>query len=213
MGQKVNPTGFRLGITENWRSTWFAGKSYAQDLHADICIRKFLMKKLRKSGVSHVDINRTHDKVSVVINTSKPGMVIGRKGALIETLTKSVQKLSDVKVEVLIQEIKKPELSAKIIAENIAMQLEGRVHFRRAMKFAITNATRSGLVKGIKIRVSGRLGGSDMARTEEYKEGRIPLHTLRAHINYAAAEALTTYGITGVKVWVYHDGDESRASQ
>ncbi len=203
MGQKVNPIGIRIGINKDWRSSWYAGKNYAANLHVDLAIRDYIHRKLKKSGISHVDIDRFHDKVNVVIHTSKPGMVIGKKGSIIETLTKDVQNITDIKVNVMIQEVKKPELSATIIAESIAQQLEGRVHFRRAMKFAITNATRSGLVKGIKIRCAGRLGGADIARTEEYKEGRIPLHTLKAIIDFGTARALTTYGIIGIKVWVF----------
>ena len=202
MGQKVSPTGFRLGITEDWRSRWYAGKDYAKTLENDIAIRKFLDKQLARASVSRVDIERAGDKIKVTITTARPGVVIGKKGAEIDALRKKLEKVADGPVSIDVVEVKRPELDAELIAQSVAEQLEGRVAFRRAMRKAVQSAMKSG-AKGIKTAVSGRLGGADIARSEGYHEGSIPLQTLRANIDYGFAEAKTTYGRIGVKVWVY----------
>jgi len=215
MGQKVNPIGFRLGIIKNWNSVWFVDKkNYAKALHEDLLIRKYINefnygidKKSRIKGssaeISDIQIFRKPDRVTVVINTSRPGVVIGVDGKIIQQITKKVSDITSSKVDVKIKEIKRPEINATLIAENIAKQLVGRFPFRRVMKKAITEAKKAG-VAGIRVQCSGRLGGADMARTEWYREGRIPLHTLRADIDYGIATAFTTYGTTGVKVWIFH---------
>lgn len=204
MGQKIHPVGFRLSVTRNWSSKWYANKrDFAGMLLQDIQIREFLKKKLKQAAVSRIVIERPAKSVKVSIFTARPGVVIGRKGEDIEVLKKEIQKLvGGLPAHVSIQEVKKPELDAQLIGDSIAQQLEKRVAFRRAMKRAIQTAMRSG-AQGIKIECSGRLNGIEIARSEWFREGRVPLHTLRADIDYATSEALTTYGIIGIKVWVY----------
>ena len=203
MGQKVNPHGIRVGVIKGWDSRWYAeGPEFADCLVEDYNIRKFLKKKLYNSGVSEIDIERASDKVKVILYTAKPGVVIGKGGAEIEKIKKSLEKMTGKKMLVDIKEVKRPDKDAQLVAENIAQQLENRVAFRRAMKSCMGRATKAGAL-GIKTAVSGRLGGADMARTEFYSEGTIPLQTLRADIDYGFAEADTTYGKVGVKVWIY----------
>ncbi|MBY0469682.1 30S ribosomal protein S3 [bacterium] len=203
MGQKVNPIGFRLGITRTWDSRWFAKKDYAELLHEDIKLREHLKAKLFSAGIARIEIERAANRVTINVHTARPGIVIGKKGSGVESLKADVQKLSGNKVELNIIEVKKPEANATLIAENVASQLEKRVAFRRAMKKCMTAAFKQG-IKGIKVRVSGRLGGAEIARTEWYSEDSVPLHTLRANVDYGTAEARTTYGVIGVKTWVYH---------
>ena len=205
MGQKVYPTGFRLGITENWRSRWFADKNYAETLGNDLEIRKYLKKRLSRAAVSRVEIERAGDKVKIIIFTARPGIVIGKKGSEIDTLRHDLEKVVGVEkghLSVDVIEIKRPELDAALVAQSVAEQLEGRVAFRRAMRKAVQTARKSG-AKGIRIQCSGRLGGAEMGRREWYREGRVPLHTLRAKIDYGTAVAHTTMGACGVKVWIY----------
>ncbi|MCL7487918.1 MAG: 30S ribosomal protein S3 [Desulfobulbaceae bacterium] len=202
MGQKVNPIGLRLNITRTWESIWYAGKDYARNLYEDQEIRKYLKKRLYHAGVSRIVIERTGEKLRVKLFTARPGIVIGKKGAEIETLKSDIEKRFGRESLIDIQEVRRPEADAQLVAENIAMQLERRVAFRRAMKKSINSALRFG-VQGIKISCAGRLGGAEMSRTEWFKEGRVPLHTLRADIDYGTAEAKTTYGIIGVKVWIF----------
>ena len=203
MGQKVNPNGLRLGINRTWDSRWFADADYGDKLLADIEIRKFLNKKLAAAGISRIVIERPAKKASVTIYCARPGVVIGKKGQDIETLKKDLVKLADgAEVSVNIVEVRKPETDAKLVAENIAQQLEKRISFRRAMKRAVQSALRQG-AEGIKVSCGGRLGGAEIARTEWYLEGRVPLHTLRADIDYGYATAHTAYGTCGVKVWIY----------
>ena len=203
MGQKVNPIGLRLGINRTWDSRWYSGKAeYGTLLHEDIKIREELMKQLKQAAVSKIIIERPHKKCRVTIHSARPGVVIGKKGADIEKLRKSVAKLTDSDVVINIVEIRKPELDAQLVAESISQQLERRVAFRRAMKRAVQSAMRLG-AEGIRINCSGRLGGAEIARMEWYREGRVPLHTLRAKIDYGTASARTTFGACGVKVWVY----------
>jgi small subunit ribosomal protein S3 len=203
MGQKVNPIGLRLGINRTWDSRWYAGKNeYGTLLHEDMKIRKELMTSLKQAAVSKIVIERPHKKCRVTVHSARPGVVIGKKGADIEKLRKSVAKLTDSDVVINIVEIRKPELDATLVAESIAQQLERRVAFRRAMKRAVQSAVRLG-AQGIRINCSGRLGGAEIARMEWYREGRVPLHTLRADVDYGFTEAKTTYGIIGVKVWVF----------
>ena len=205
MGQKVHPTGFRLGTTEEWRSRWYADKDYASKLGNDLAIRKFLNKRLARAALSRVDIERAGDKVKVIIFTARPGIVIGKKGAEIDTLRADLEKIDQVgkgQVNVDVIEIKRPELDANLVAQSIAEQLEGRVAFRRAMRKSVQSARKSGAL-GIRIQCSGRLNGAEMGRREWYREGRVPLHTLRAVISYGEATAHTTMGACGVKVWIY----------
>lgn len=202
MGQKVNPHGLRVGIIKTWDSKWYADKDYEKFLLEDIKIREFIKKKLYATGISRVEIERAANRARVTIHTAKPGMVIGRGGTNIEVLKKEVKKFTDSQVDINIQEIKHPDTDATLVAENIASQLERRIAFRRAMKQSVTRTMRLG-VKGIKVQVGGRLGGAEIARSEGYREGSIPLHTLRADIDYGTAEAHTTYGRIGVKVWIY----------
>jgi len=202
MGQKVNPHGLRIGIIKTWDSIWFAQEEYKANLHEDILIRSMLKKKFKRAGVVRVVIERFPEKINVNIHTVRPGVVIGQKGANIEALKKDFKTAISKPVNVSIVEVKKPETVAQVVAETIAQQLEQRMPFRRVMKQALRGAMRGG-VEGVKIMLSGRLNGADMARTEQYKDGRVPLHTLRARIEYGFAEALTTYGIIGVKVWTY----------
>ena len=203
MGQKVHPTGIRLGITKPWVATWYANtKEYAGQLDGDIKVRQYLTKELKNASVSKITIERPAKSIKVTIHTARPGVVIGKKGADVEKLRNVVAKLTGVPAQINIAEIRKPELDAQLVADSISSQLERRVMFRRAMKRAVQNAMRVG-AKGIKVEVSGRLGGAEIARSEWYREGRVPLHTLRADIDYATSEALTTYGIIGVKVWIF----------
>lgn len=203
MGQKVNPIGLRLGINRTWDSRWYADtKDYGGLLHEDLKIRDFIKKRCAAAGVSRVIIERPHRKCRVTIHTARPGVIIGKKGADIENLRKEVAKLTDSELHLNIVEIRKPEIDAQLLAENIAQQLERRVAFRRAMKRAVQNAMRMGAL-GIRINAGGRLGGAEIARVEWYREGRVPLHTLRADIDYAHAEAKTAYGICGIKVWIF----------
>ena len=206
MGQKVHPVGIRLGISTDWNAKWYASKKdFANLLNADIAVREFLRKKLAAANVSRIQIERPTGSANVTIHTARPGVVIGKKGADIEVLRKEVAKIIGLhvnSVKVNIEEIRKPELDAKLVAESISQQLERRVMFRRAMKRAIQNTMRMG-AQGIKIKIGGRLNGAEIARSEMYHEGRVPLHTLRANIDYGTHEALTTYGILGIKVWIY----------
>lgn len=202
MGHKVNPIGLRLGINRTWDSRWFAGKDYASLLHDDLKLREFLAKRLKQAGVSRIVIERPAKRARVTIHTARPGVVIGKKGADIEKLRLDLSKMTGGDVSLNILEIRKPEIDAKLVAENIAQQLERRVAFRRAMKRAVQNAMRLG-AQGIRINCSGRLGGAEIARMEWYREGRVPLHTLRADIDYGEATAVTTYGTCGVKVWIF----------
>ena len=205
MGQKVQPTGFRLGTTENWRSRWYADKDYAETLGNDIKIRRFLEKRLANAALSRTEIERAGDKVKVTIYTGRPGIVIGKKGAEIDVLRHDLEKIAGVpqgQLTVDVIEIKRPELDANLVAQSIAEQLEGRIAFRRAMRKAVQSARKAG-AKGIRIQCSGRLGGAEMGRREWYREGRVPLHTLRAKIDYGQATARTTMGACGVKVWIY----------
>ena len=203
MGQKVSPTGFRLGITEEWRSRWSADKDYAKNLANDLAIRKFLDKQLARAAVSKIEIERAGDKIKIIVTTARPGVVIGKKGAEIDSLRKKLEKVANGPVSIEVVEVKRPELDAALIAQSVAEQLEGRVAFRRAMRKAVQSARKSG-AKGIRIQCSGRLGGAEMSRREWYREGRVPLHTLRAKIDYGFATAATTMGSIGVQVWVYH---------
>ena len=202
MGQKVNPIGLRLGIVKTWESRWYAGKNYADYILEDYKIRKFVKNKLHHAGISKVEIERSSKHIRLRVFTSRPGIVIGKKGAEISQLKKEIENKVSHEVMIDIQEVRKPEIDAQLVAENVALQIERRVAFRRAMKRGVSSAMRFG-AKGIKIICSGRLGGAEMARTEWYKEGRIPLHTLRADIDYGFIEARTTYGIIGVKVFIF----------
>ena len=203
MGQKVHPTGMRLGIVKDHTSTWYAaGPAYADKLHTDLIVREYIQKRLAQASVSRIEIERPAQTARITIHTARPGIVIGKKGEDVERLRRELTKMMGVPVHVNIEEIRKPELDAYLVAQNVAQQLERRVQFRRAMKRVMQNAMRLG-AEGIKVRVAGRLGGAEIARAENYHEGRVPLHTLRADIDYATAEALTTYGIVGVKVWIF----------
>lgn len=203
MGQKVNPNGMRLGIIRDWRSTWYAdSSSYASKLIEDIRVREFLHKKLATAAVSKIQIERPAQNAKVTIHTARPGIVIGKKGEDVEKLRKELNKMMGIPVQINIEEIRKPELDAKLVADSVAQQLEKRVMFRRAIKKAMQGAMKSGAV-GVKVMVSGRLGGAEIARSEWSREGRVPLQTFRADVDYSTAEALTTYGIIGVKVWIY----------
>ena len=202
MGQKVNPHGLRVGVIKDWDSKWYAEDNFADNLVEDYNIRKFRKKRLYSAGISRIEMERTTDRLKIIIHTAKPGIVIGKGGAEIENLKKDVQKLTDKKLSIDIKEVKRPDKDAQLVAENIAQQLENRISFRRAMKSCMGRTMKAG-AKGIKTSCSGRLGGADMARTEFYSDGTIPLQTLRADINYGFAEANTTYGKVGVKVWIY----------
>ena len=203
MGQKVHPTGIRLGIVKEWTSKWYAdSKDYANLLFTDMQVRDFLKKKLSQASVSRIQINRPANNANITIHTARPGLVIGKKGEDIDALRSQVSQMMGIPVHISIEEIRKPELDAQLVAESIAQQLERRVMFRRAMKRAVQNSMRLG-AEGIKVNISGRLNGAEIARNEWYREGRVPLHTLRADIDYGFAEALTTYGILGVKVWIF----------
>ena len=202
MGQKVNPHGLRVGIVKDWDAKWYADKDYAANLHEDVLIRNFLKKTLFIAGISRIEIERINKRIKLTIHTAKPGMVIGRGGAGIEDIRKALKRFTDKQIDVNIAEIKQADMDSVLVAENIASQLERRIVFRRAMKQAVGRTMRLG-AKGIKIMVSGRLGGAEIARSESYREGSIPLHTLRANIDYGTAEAHTTYGCIGIKVWIY----------
>jgi len=202
LGQKVHPIGFRLKYIYDWESRWFAKKSYANDLIEDLEIRKIIKSKLKRTGVSKIIIERFGQRMRITIYTARPGMVIGRGGQDVEKLRQEIQKKTKQQIQIDIQEIKEPELDAQLVAENIAIQIEKRISFRRAMKQAVITALRHG-AKGIKVACSGRLGGAEIARTEWYREGQVPLQTMRAEIDYATAEAATTYGRIGVKVWIF----------
>lgn len=202
MGQKVNPIGMRVGIIRDWESKWYADKDYAELLHEDLKVREYITKRLNDASVSKVEIERAANRINISVHTAKPGMVIGKGGTEVEALRKALNQLTNKRVHINIIEIKRADLDAKLVAENIARQLENRVSFRRAQKQAIQRTMRAG-AQGIKTQVSGRLGGADIARAEHYSEGTVPLHTLRADIDYAHAEADTTYGKLGVKVWIY----------
>ncbi len=218
MGQKVHPTGFRLGVVKDHTSIWYAdGTSYADKLYNDLIVRDYIQKRLARASVSRIEIERPAQTARITIHTARPGIVIGKKGEDVERLRAEVLKIMQVPVHINIEEIRKPELDAYLVAQNVAQQLERRVQFRRAMKRVIQNSMRLG-AEGIKVRVAGRLGGAEIARSESYHEGRVPLHTLRADIDYATAEALTTYGILGVKVWIFRgeilgQREESREQQ
>tara|TARA_B100000579_G_C22711978_1_gene795034 strand:- start:219 stop:908 length:690 start_codon:yes stop_codon:yes gene_type:complete len=202
MGQKTNPIGLRLGIIKPWESMWFSEREYSRLLQEDINLRKFLLKKLASAGISKIVIERPAKLAKITVHTSRPGVIIGKKGSDIEKLKKSISKIVSGDISINIVEIKKPELDSQLVADNIAQQLERRIAFRRAMKRAVQSAMRLG-AKGIRVNCSGRLGGAEIARTEWYREGRVPLHTLRAEIDYGVSRANTTYGICGVKVWIF----------
>lgn len=214
MGQKVHPTGIRLGIVKDWSSRWYApSKDFADTLCADIKVRNYLSKKLAAAGISRIQIDRPARNAKITVHTARPGIIIGKSGKEVEVLRDEVNKMLNVPVHISIEEVRKPELDAKLVSETVAQQLEKRVMFRRAMKRVVTTAMRLG-AKGIKICVSGRLGGSEIARSEWYREGRVPLHTLRADIDYGFSEAFTTYGVIGVKVWIFKGeviGDKEQA--
>lgn len=201
MGQKVNPIGLRLGIIKGWDANWFDEKNTPEKLAEDLKIRDYIRKRKKKAGISRIIIERTSKQVRITINTSRPGVIIGRSGKDITQLEEELKKLTGKNIKILISEVKRPELDSILVAENVAQQLEGRISFRRAMKQAVSSAMRMGAV-GIRIMCAGRLGGAEMARTEQYKEGRVPLHTLRADIDYGTATAQTIYGLIGVKVWI-----------
>ena len=203
MGQKVHPTGMRLGIIKDWTSTWYAdSRNYAKFLNTDLQVREYLRKKLANASVSRIQIERPANNARIIIHTARPGIVIGKKGEDIERLRMAVSKMMGVPATISVEEIRKPELDAYLVAESVAQQIERRIMFRRAMKRAVTNTMRLG-AQGIKIHVSGRLNGAEIARSEWYREGRVPLHTLRADIDYGLAEAYTTYGVVGIKVWIF----------
>ncbi len=202
MGQKVNPIGLRLGIVKTWDSRWFGGKNYAEYILEDYKLRKFIKDKLYHAGVSRIEIERSSKRVRLRIYTARPGIVIGKKGAEISQLKKDIEKITDREISIDIQEVRKPEIDAQLVAENVALQITRRVAFRRAMKRGVSSAMRFGAL-GVKIICSGRLGGAEMARTEWYREGRVPLHTLRADIDYGFIDARTTYGVIGVKVFIF----------
>jgi small subunit ribosomal protein S3 len=202
LGQKVHPIGFRLGVIKTWDSKWYAEADYAKFLHEDIAIRKYLKKRLYNSGVSKIEIERAANKTKINIHTARPGLIIGKKGSEVETIKKELSSLTSKEIFINIHEVRKPELDAQLVAENVALQLERRIAFRRAMKKSVTSALKFG-AKGIRITCSGRLGGAEMSRTEWYREGRVPLHTLRADIDYGFAEAMTTYGLIGIKVLIF----------
>jgi small subunit ribosomal protein S3 len=202
MGQKVHPVGFRLGISKTWDSQWYAEKEFSRLLHEDIRIRKYIKSKLNHAGISKITIERAAQKVKINIHTARPGIIIGKRGTEVENLKAELEKTTDKELYLNIQEVRKAEIDSQLVAENIALQLERRVSFRRAMKRSVSSAMKLG-AKGIKITCSGRLAGAEIARTEWYREGRVPLHTLRADIDYGFAESLTTYGLIGVKVWIF----------
>jgi small subunit ribosomal protein S3 len=202
LGQKVNPIGLRLGIVKTWDSRWYAEKVYSKFLQEDILLRRYIKKKLYHAGISKVEIERTANRAKITIRTARPGIIIGQKGVEIEKLQKEIQKMTQREISINIQEVRRVEVDAQLVAENVALQLERRVAFRRAMKKSVTTSLKFG-AQGIKVACSGRLGGAEIARSEWYREGRVPLHTLRADIDYGFTEARTTYGAIGIKVWIY----------
>jgi small subunit ribosomal protein S3 len=202
LGQKVHPIGLRLGINKDWESTWFDEKNYAKKLHEDIIIRNYISSRLSRASIANIEISRTAKKVVVTVHTARPGIVIGRGGSEVESLKKELKKLMAYDVQINVAEIKRPGLKAELVGQNVAQQLEKKVNYRRAIKKSIQSTMSMG-AEGIRVCISGRLNGTDIARSETFREGRVPLHTLRADIDYALVEALTTYGIIGVKVWVY----------
>lgn len=203
MGQKVQPNGFRLGIIRDWSARWYAGKhDYAKNLAQDMAVRKYMKKRLANAAVSRITIDRPAQNINITVHTARPGIVIGKKGEDIDRMRRDISRLTSLPVQLSVEEIRKPELDAILVAESICQQLEKRIMFRRAMKRAVTNAMRLG-AGGVKVMVAGRLNGAEIARTEWYREGRVPLHTLRADIDYGFAEARTTYGVIGVKVWIF----------
>src|SRR5215831_16547691 len=212
MGQKTHPKGFRLGVIENWDSRWFAKRDYSQMLHEDIRLRNFIKKRLYHAGISKVEIERAANKAKINIYTARPGIVIGKKGAEIEKLKSELGRLTKRESFINIHEVRRPDVDAQLVAENVALQLERRVAFRRAMKEAVGRAMRMG-AQGVRVQCAGRLGGAEIARTEWYREGRVPLHTLRADISYGLAEAKTTYGVIGVKVWIFRGEVLSREEE
>ncbi|MGQ0594683.1 MAG: 30S ribosomal protein S3 [Gammaproteobacteria bacterium] len=220
MGQKVHPTGFRLGVIRDWSSRWYAdAKKYADYLNTDLAVREFLRQKLRSASVSAIQIERPANNARIIVHTARPGIVIGKKGEDIEALRREVSRMMGVPVQITVEEIRKPELDSYLVAESVANQLERRIMFRRAMRRAVTNAMRLG-AQGIRVNVAGRLNGAEIARSEWYREGRVPLHTLRADIDYGFAEAKTTYGVIGVKVWIFkgeilggREATETRAAE
>ena len=216
MGQKVHPIGLRLGIIKTWSSKWFSEKQYGEFLHEDLWIRKYLKKNLQHAGIARIDIERAASKVKIHIHTSRPGIVIGKKGSEVDRFKKELELRTKKEIFLNILEVRKPEMDAQLVSENVALQLERRVAFRRAMRKAVSTSLKFGVL-GIKVHCAGRLGGAEMARREWYREGRVPLHTLRADIDYGFAEAKTTYGIIGVKVWIFKGevlpGDESKRKE
>jgi len=217
VGHKVNPYGFRLGVIYPWKSKWYGGRDYAQALHQDVKIRQYITRKLTRAGISNVDIERKGDQIQVFIRTARPGIVIGRKGAEVDRIRKDIEKMTGRRVDVKVEDMNqsaselRPETDAALLAQGTAEQLVGRVSFRRAMRRTVQTATKAGAI-GVRVQCAGRLGGAEMSRREWYREGRVPLHTLRAKIDYGTAEAKTTFGVIGVKVWVYH-GDEIPARE
>ena len=203
MGQKVHPLGFRLGINKTWKSRWYAEKNYGELLHEDLRIKKFIKQRLFHAGISSIEIERTAERVRIFVRTARPGIIIGKKGAEVEKLKTELMGVTNKEIQLEIVEVRRPELDAQLVAEQVASQLERRVAFRRAMKKAVTSALRLG-AKGVRIACAGRLAGAEIARREWYREGRVPLHTLRADIDYGYAESFTTYGVIGVKTWIYH---------
>jgi small subunit ribosomal protein S3 len=201
LGQKTNPIGFRLGVNKTWKSLWFDEKLFAKKLSEDLMLRQYIQNRLNNAGISQIEIKRTPKRITLTIHTARPGIVIGKKGTEVDKLKEELQRLTSQEVQLNIHEIKRPELDAVLVADNVAKQIEGKVSFRRAMKRAITSTMRMG-AEGVRIRCAGRLGGAEIARSEQYKEGRIPLHTLRADIDYARTTAMTAYGTIGVKVWI-----------
>jgi small subunit ribosomal protein S3 len=201
LGQKTNPNGFRLGINKTWKSLWYDEKDFAKKLSEDLMLRQYIQSRLNNAGISQIEVKRTPKRITLTIHTARPGIVIGKKGTEVDKLKEELQRLTSQEVQLNIHEIKRPELDAALVADNVAKQIESKVSFRRAMKRAITSTMRMG-AEGVRIRCSGRLGGAEIARTEQYKDGRIPLHTLRADIDYARTTAMTTYGTIGVKVWI-----------
>ena len=202
MGQKVHPIGLRIGVNRDWESTWFDEKNYAKKLHEDIIIRNYLNSRLSRASISNIEITRTAKKVVVTVHTARPGIVIGRGGSEVESLKKALKKIMGYDIQINVSEVKRPGLKAELVGQNVAQQLEKKVNYRRAVKKAIQSTMSMG-AEGIRVCISGRLNGTDIARSETFREGRVPLHTLRADIDYALVEALTTYGIIGVKVWIY----------
>ena len=201
MGQKTHPIGFRLGVIKNWTSNWFDERNFAENLSEDITVRKYIRKRLPNAGISRIEINRTSKKITLTVHTSRPGIVIGKGGSEVDQLREEIKSLTNTDVQINVNEVKRPELDAYLVAANIASQLERKISFRRAIKKTIQATMRMG-AEGIRVRAAGRLGGSEMSRAETYREGRVPLHTLRADIDYAIVEAKTTYGTIGVKVWI-----------